>query len=119
MSKRKDPKWKQERREKNRSQSNQIDWYETQQKHTSNEKQKAREIRHSQWWKNIISDGKCYYCGKKFSPEELTMDHKIPISRGGKSEKNNLVPACKECNNKKKYLLPIEWEEYISNLKNS
>jgi 5-methylcytosine-specific restriction protein A len=26
------------------------------------------------------------------------------------------VPACKDCNNKKKYLLPIEWEEYLKTL---
>lgn len=38
------------------------------------------------------------------------MDHLIPLVRGGKSTKNNLVPACKECNMKKKYALPWEWE---------
>jgi 5-methylcytosine-specific restriction enzyme A len=26
------------------------------------------------------------------------------------------VPACKECNNKKKYLIPVEWEEYLRSL---
>jgi hypothetical protein len=26
------------------------------------------------------------------------------------------VPACKECNNRKKYLLPIEWDEYLSSM---
>ncbi len=31
------------------------------------------------------------------------MDHLIPISRGGKSSKNNCVPSCKECNSKKGY----------------
>jgi 5-methylcytosine-specific restriction endonuclease McrA len=41
------------------------------------------------------------------------MDHIVPLSRGGKSRKGNIVPACKECNNRKKYLLPIEWEEYL------
>ncbi len=48
---------------------------------------------------------------------DLTMDHLIPLSRGGKSKKGNLVPACKECNNKKKYLLPLEWEEYLDTLR--
>jgi 5-methylcytosine-specific restriction endonuclease McrA len=48
--------------------------------------------------------------------EKLTMDHLVPLSRGGKSKKGNLVPACKECNSKKKYLLPIEWEEYLGSL---
>lgn len=41
------------------------------------------------------------------------MDHLVPLSRGGKSSRNNVVPACKECNSRKKYLLPIEWEEFI------
>jgi 5-methylcytosine-specific restriction endonuclease McrA len=42
------------------------------------------------------------------------MDHIVPIIRGGKASKNNVVPACKECNSKKKYLLPLEWEEYLA-----
>jgi 5-methylcytosine-specific restriction endonuclease McrA len=42
------------------------------------------------------------------------MDHIVPISRGGKSVKGNVVPSCKECNNKKKQLLPMEWEKYIN-----
>ena len=45
------------------------------------------------------------------------MDHKIPLSRGGTSDRINIVPACKECNTKKKYLLPWEWEEYLKTLK--
>ncbi len=50
-------------------------------------------------------------------PRELTMDHKIPLGRGGTSEKINIVAACKECNNKKKNLLPTEWDEYMKTLK--
>ena len=81
------------------------------------EKAKARELRRSQWWKNILARGECYYCGGRFHPKELTMDHLVPLARGGKSKKSNLVPACRECNSKKKYLLPIEWEEYLRRLK--
>jgi 5-methylcytosine-specific restriction endonuclease McrA len=87
--------------------------------HVSSEKQKARELRHSSWWKQKLAEGKCYYCGGVFIPDELTMDHKIPLSRGGFSEKINLVTCCKECNNKKKYLLPTEWDEYMNSLKKS
>jgi 5-methylcytosine-specific restriction enzyme A len=85
--------------------------------HIKREKAKARELRASQWWKRKRSSGICYYCGNKFKAVDLTMDHLIPIVRGGKSVQGNLVPACKECNNKKKYLLPTEWEEYLSSLK--
>lgn len=82
------------------------------------EKEKARELRRTRWWKNRIAGGICHYCGGKFTPEELTMDHLVPIIRGGKSTRGNVVPACKECNNRKKYLLPIEWEEYLESMRN-
>lgn len=91
---------------------------EVDEKFIKREKQKARELRKKQWWKNKLAEGKCYYCGKSFSPKELTMDHIVPIIRGGKTTKGNVVPACKDCNNKKKYMLPIEWTEYLNKLKN-
>jgi 5-methylcytosine-specific restriction protein A len=84
--------------------------------HVRREKAKARELRASQWWKRKRSSGVCYYCGRVFKPTDLTMDHLVPVTRGGKSVQGNLVPACKECNNKKKYLLPTEWEEYLKSL---
>jgi 5-methylcytosine-specific restriction protein A len=81
------------------------------------EKQKARDLRKSQWWKRKCAEGACYYCGKQEAPQSLTMDHIVPIIRGGRSTKNNVVTACKECNNKKKHFLPIEWEEYLERLR--
>ncbi len=80
------------------------------------EKEKARRLRHTQWWYNRLSPGICYYCRQRVGRANLTMDHLVPLSRGGKSRKGNLVPACKECNNKKKYLLPLEWDEYLETL---
>ncbi len=77
------------------------------------EKDKARDLRRSQWWKNRLGRGLCHYCGATFPSEDLTMDHIVPITRGGTSTRGNLVPACKECNNRKKYLLPLEWEEFL------
>ena len=76
------------------------------------ERRKARELRASQWWKRRCSAGLCHYCGKKVPARVLTMDHIVPIIRGGKSTKGNVVPACKECNTKKKHRLPMEWKEY-------
>jgi 5-methylcytosine-specific restriction protein A len=92
-------------------------FYTADEQHIKREKSKARELRASQWWKRKRSSGICYYCGKTFKPAELTMDHLIPIVRGGKSVQGNLVPACKECNSKKKYSLPHEWDEYAATLK--
>jgi 5-methylcytosine-specific restriction protein A len=80
------------------------------------EKDKARELRRTRWWKNKVAQGVCHYCGRNFPPEELTMDHIVPITRGGKSIRGNVAPACKECNSRKKYLLPIEWEDYLQSM---
>jgi 5-methylcytosine-specific restriction protein A len=80
------------------------------------EKEKARQLRRTHWWNNKIQKGICYYCKREVGREQLTMDHVVPLSRGGKSKKGNIVPACKECNNKKKYLVPVEWEEYVKSL---
>jgi 5-methylcytosine-specific restriction enzyme A len=77
------------------------------------EKEKARALRKTQWWLRQLAKGRCYYCGRPFPAGELTMDHIVPLIRGGKSTRGNTVPACKTCNNKKKYLLPIEWEDYL------
>lgn len=80
------------------------------------ERSKARDLRKSRWWQNKIAQGECYYCEKKTPPSNLTMDHIVPLARGGKSVKANLVTTCKDCNNKKKTLLPLEWEEYMKSL---
>lgn len=83
------------------------------------ERDKARKLRNSQWWKRKKSDGVCHYCRKKYSVDELTMDHIIPIARGGKSERFNVVPSCKQCNTKKKQMLPSEWDAYMESLQES
>ena len=84
--------------------------------HIRQEKAKARELRKSRWWKNKIGRGLCHYCGRQVGPKELTMDHVVPLARGGLSIKSNLAAACKTCNTKKKTLLPQEWEEYMESL---
>jgi len=78
------------------------------------ERQKAKELRETQWWKRRLAKGVCGYCGRVCSAKELTMDHIVPISRGGRSTKGNVVPACKACNTAKKHLLPMEWDQYIN-----
>lgn len=76
--------------------------------HQKKEKAKARELRQSQWWKQQLGKGMCYHCGQRFPPSELTMEHLIPIARGGKSDRKNCVPACKECNTQKGSKLPVD-----------
>lgn len=43
----------------------------------------------------------CCYCGAQPGPTELTIDHLVPKSRGGKSEWTNCVLACLKCNARK------------------
>jgi 5-methylcytosine-specific restriction endonuclease McrA len=50
----------------------------------------------------------CAYCYKPFSVEELTIDHMIPLSRGGTNTIDNLVPACISCNSRKGTKTPLE-----------
>lgn len=84
--------------------------------HIKRERRKARELRKNQWWKNRIAKGICYYCQETVAPGELTLDHIVPVSRGGKSTKGNCVPCCKECNNRKQQLTPVEWAEFIDRI---
>ncbi len=65
------------------------------------EKNKARALRMTAWWQQKISKGLCFYCNEKFKIDELSMDHRVPLARGGKSTKKNVVVSCKLCNFKK------------------
>jgi 5-methylcytosine-specific restriction endonuclease McrA len=53
--------------------------------------------------KNILlrDHNTCQYCGRVFPPQDLTLDHIIPRSRGGDSAWENLVTCCRSCNNRK------------------
>ncbi len=44
---------------------------------------------------------RCQYCGKKFAPSELSLDHVLPRSQGGKSTWENVVCCCLDCNVRK------------------
>ena len=90
--------------------------YDLDAKDINQERRKARELRASQWWKRRCAKGVCHYCGRATPPAALTMDHIVPLARGGRSTKGNVVPCCKECNNKKRQMLPMEWDDYLSRL---
>lgn len=77
-------------------------------KRMKKEREKAQKLKKSAWWQNKIREGLCHYCREKFAPNEMTMDHIVPIARGGTSTEGNIVPSCKACNQKKKLMTPAE-----------
>ena len=77
------------------------------------ERNKARELRASPWWKRQCAKGRCHYCGRPTPARDLTMDHIVPIARGGRTTRGNVAPCCKDCNNRKKGMLPMEWEAFL------
>ena len=63
-----------------------------------------------EWWTallDLFETKVCLYCSKE--NQVLTMDHFVPLLRGGKTEMGNLLPCCKSCNSKKWAHLPEEW----------
>ena len=57
----------------------------------------------------LRDDGTCQYCGYSGPAAELTIDHVVPMSRGGAGDEwQNLVVACKRCNWRKANHLPDE-----------
>lgn len=55
--------------------------------------------------KEVDSDF-CFYCGK-YIKSDKTLDHIIPVSKGGKDEVSNLVVCCHDCNTiKDNYTIP-------------
>ena len=79
----------------------------------------ARELRTSTWWKRKCAKGVCHWCGQRTAPADLTMDHVVSLSAGGKSTKGNLVPCCKQCNTKKHSLSLVEWIQYLETVRKS
>ena len=60
--------------------------------------------------RNIFArDGnRCQYCGKRFPTSELSLDHVMPRSRGGRATWENIVCACLKCNVRKGGRTPTE-----------
>lgn len=60
------------------------------------------------------SKGRCACCGKKLTTKTMTMDHIIPLLRGGKNEPENLVALCEACNKQKGNMLYLPYGFYTA-----
>lgn len=58
---------------------------------------------------------KCVGCGKMFSEKEITIDHILPQSCGGRHNLDNLQCMCRSCNSSKKASTANSIDDYIKN----
>jgi hypothetical protein len=72
----------------------------------------TRTLEANKIWEDIkaVYHFKCAYCGVK--DDNLTKDHIIPISKGGRDSMYNIVPACGSCNSKKNARLLLDWDKF-------
>lgn len=62
-----------------------------------------------------IYDKHCTYCGRpRRRRGQLTCDHVIPVSQGGKVWPDNLVPCCRDCNHSKGSMRLSEWRRKLA-----
>ncbi len=61
---------------------------------------------------------KCCYCETTLDHHNYTRDHIIPVSRGGKNQKWNIRPCCRECNTEKDNLMLSSYIMYLCLLQN-
>ena len=57
------------------------------------------------------SKGYCSYCSRKVGRDKLTIDHYVPVSKGGTNDNNNLVLCCQQCNSSKGNKDATSWLE--------
>ena len=56
----------------------------------------------------LRDDFRCQYCYESFQTRDLTLDHVLPVSRGGRKDWVNIVTACRDCNQRKGNRTPDE-----------
>ena len=64
-------------------------------------------------WRQLVDhyEGRCAYCGKQ---GPLTIDHRMPLARGGSNTIDNILPACIACNVKKRLMTEAEFRAVLA-----
>lgn len=71
---------------------------------TANRKSAAYTRYKNKQWKKF--NRKCHWCEKPLTRSQMTLDHVIPLARGGLNNANNWVIACEDCNGKRGDQMP-------------
>ena len=59
----------------------------------------------------------CQYCGRQAPKVELQVDHILPVSRGGKNNKDNLITACVDCNiGKSDAMITDSYDDFVDHI---
>lgn len=106
-----------------------LNYYKERNKKYRNDNKEATLLRNRKRQKKIIAanitqkdinnlllkfENKCFYCFCDIKRgNNLHLDHKIPLCRGGEHNINNIVPSCKTCNLRKGRKNPEEFIEYM------
>lgn len=61
-----------------------------------------------------LVDRYCFYCGDQLSRRTQSIDHMVPLSRGGRNSYDNIVDACRECNTEKGCLTDEEFRAVLA-----
>lgn len=71
-------------------------------------------------WKEIVHTSKniCHLCGREISfkigsPDRISLDHVLPMSRGGTNTKENVLPAHRACNRSRLDMTLAEFDAWL------
>ncbi len=72
---------------------------------------KLKKSNKNRWRRAVLlqRDPYCYYCGCELTLDDSTLDHALPLSKGGTTEWYNLVLSCWQCNQDKADKVVINW----------
>ena len=78
--------------------------------HNAHKRGATGDINAEEWLNKLRKHGQhCHYCGKPLTLKAVSVDHTIPLSRGGLHVIDNVEPVCQSCNHHKHARTPEEF----------